>query len=132
MTRSNDSRPPHRSSGYFATAALVLLATGGWSRHARAGGPSSAGAEAPQRLAAGAIRTLLIDPEIATTLYAATSCSGVLKSLDGGDSWHRASAGQPSNGIGALAIDPMTPATLYAAARIWPGGIFESTDGTNT
>ena len=41
-----------------------------------------------------------------------------------------ANAGLTFTGIQALAIDPLTPATLYAGIR--EGGVFKSTDGGGT
>ena len=57
--------------------------------------------------------------------------SPIFKSTDGGDSWNPASAGLPDNSFNALAIDPRTPATLYAGMGdlAGPGGAFKSTDG---
>jgi photosystem II stability/assembly factor-like uncharacterized protein len=74
-----------------------------------------------------------------STLYAvALPGRGVFKSTDGGDSWISIKAGRTTDSlenIRALAIDPATPSTIYAAADLWgPGGssediIYKSTDG---
>lgn len=60
-----------------------------------------------------------------TTLYAGTYSGGVFKSTDGGGSWGEARTGLTHADIYALAVDPLTPTTLYAAG----GGMFKSTDG---
>ncbi len=75
-----------------------------------------------------------VDPTIATTVYAGTSDEGLFKSTDGGPTWSHENVGLfPDSGVNALAVDPMTPATLYAGvggynspANIFP--IFKSTD----
>ncbi len=128
MTRSNDSRRPRRTCRQFTAAALVLLASVGWARQVSAVDPPSGGSAAPSKIGAGQVRTLAIDPDTPTTLYAGTLCSGVLKSLDGGDSWSAGNAGLTrSSYVYALAIDPTTPTTLYAATL--RGGVFKSLNG---
>ena len=96
------------------------------------------------------IQALAIDPTSPSTLYAGSSncgtyvchagsaTGGVFKSTDGGESWTRANAGLPTVftlNVEALAIDPVTPSTLYAG--LWwrsalgavHSGLFKSTDG---
>ncbi len=70
----------------------------------------------------GEVRTVVIDPQTPTTLYATTS-AGLFRSTDSGGHWSAANDGSP---VHALAIDPLNPATLYAAQV---GGVFKSTDG---
>ena len=53
-----------------------------------------------------------------TTLYAVTENLGLWKSTDGGDRWNTI----PFGGRKALAIDPLTPATLYATTGFASGG----------
>jgi hypothetical protein len=78
------------------------------------------------------------DPTNASTVYAATG-SGVLKSLDGGNSWTPASVGlptiisqdpnkPPAPSVRSISVDPADPNTLYAAV----GGIYRSVDGGAT
>ena len=80
---------------------------------------------------------LAIDPMTPATLYAATGLTGVFKSTDGGMSWNainnglHGSFGSPSFyeiGVVALAIDPLTPTTLYAGELEEFAGAFKSTD----
>src|SRR5205807_9211166 len=54
---------------------------------------------------------------------AATYC-GIFKSTTGGGSWSAANTGLPTLFVLALAIDPQTPATLYAGTA--GGGVFKS------
>src|SRR5688572_16128408 len=58
-------------------------------------------------------------------LYAATS-SGVFKTTDGGASWTPVNAGLAGIPVFSLAIDPKTPATVYAGT--FGKGVFKSTD----
>src|SRR5207247_10222100 len=51
--------------------------------------------------------------------------SGVFKSSDGGGSWTH--TGLTGVDVRALAIDPLTPTTLYAGT--YGAGVFKSTDG---
>ena len=54
---------------------------------------------------------LAIDPNNSSTIYAATQ-HGVVKSTDGGESWNAANGNLTDNCF-ALAIDPITPTTVY-------------------
>jgi photosystem II stability/assembly factor-like uncharacterized protein len=58
-----------------------------------------------------------------STLYAITS-QGIVKSVDGGESWSNASSGLTGD-ANSLAINPIDPTTLYAATAT---GIFKSAD----
>src|SRR5579859_3532377 len=91
------------------------------------------------------IRALVIDPAMPTTLYVASARgAGVFKSTDGGRSWGPAGGGSwgPVNDalsdsdILALAIDPSSPTTLYAAGFCYGsrdrGCVVKSTDGGRT
>jgi photosystem II stability/assembly factor-like uncharacterized protein len=77
--------------------------------------------------------TMAIDPATPATIYAATS-GGLLKSIDGGATWHDTGLGP---WVSVLAIDPVHPNILYAATSTWfsgPGfgGLFKSTDAGAT
>jgi len=135
MTPCNDARGLCRSGWHIARSALVLLAIVGWSLRASAADPRTADSDAPGRMEAGQVFALAIDPHIPTTLYAGT-CFGVLKSLDGGDSWQAASTGLPGSYVLALAIDPETPTTVYAGTHygcdpLSDGGATGAGDGEN-
>jgi photosystem II stability/assembly factor-like uncharacterized protein len=78
---------------------------------------------------------VIVDPQIANTVYAATQYSGMVKSLDGGNSWTSINSGLPNSPptgpfVSALAIDPHQSATLYASAG-FTGRLFKSMDGGN-
>ena len=79
------------------------------------------------------VHVLGIDPKTPTTLYAGTSF-GVYRSMDSGGEWKMTSTGLPIDSnrphpamyVYALAIDSVTPTTLYAGTGY--GGLFKSTD----
>ncbi len=99
----------------------------------------------------GTITALAIDPQTPTTLYAGTRVGGAFKSVDGGESWQAINngladvrirrGGDPTSPISpivdhdalghlyvtAVAIDPRTPSTVYAATLT--GNVFKSTNG---
>jgi hypothetical protein len=74
------------------------------------------------------ITALAIDPQTPTTLYAGTWDlylgtwrGGVFKSTDGAGSWSALNTGLTDLYVSALAIDPRSPATVYAGTR---AGVF--------
>lgn len=78
-------------------------------------------------------RALAIDPATPTTIYAGTIgvvgdvwVGGVFKSTNGGRNWSQVYTGPSNSAVAALAIDPVTPATLYAGTD---EGVFKSTNG---
>jgi uncharacterized repeat protein (TIGR01451 family) len=82
------------------------------------------------------VRALAVDPVNTSIIYAGISFGGVFKSTNGGNAWQAANSGLPG-AIGqagdslanvlALAVDPKTPATLYAS--VGDAGVFKSTSG---
>ena len=75
---------------------------------------------------------MVIDPLTPSTIYVAgvnsgSNTNGVYKSTDGGNSWNLRSNGITNTNLLSLAIDPVTPTTLYAGAS--GGPIFKTTDG---
>ncbi len=83
------------------------------------------------------VTALVIDPLTPTTLYAGTTDpgvpggGGVFKSTDGAHTWQAMNTGLRTNlgFVRFLAIDPLTPTTLYAGTD---SGVFKSTDGART
>jgi photosystem II stability/assembly factor-like uncharacterized protein len=83
----------------------------------------------------GAVRVfaIAIDPKRPTTVYAGAG-GGVFKTTDGGRSWRALRRGLSpitqnnlaEGYIGALALNPRHPQTLYAGAE---DGVFKTTDG---
>src|SRR5205807_10511127 len=73
------------------------------------------------------LTSLAVDPSQAGAVYAGTAASGVLKTADDGGSWTPANRGlRGALAVGALAIDPLAPSTLYAETS---GGFFASHSG---
>ncbi|MEP6800432.1 MAG: hypothetical protein ABJC07_00740 [Acidobacteriota bacterium] len=75
----------------------------------------------------GNIRTLAVDPQTPTTLYAGTD-GGVFKSQDGGISWGAINNGMTGFTVYALAIDQTATGTLYAGTN---AGVFRTNNGGN-
>ncbi len=83
------------------------------------------------------VTAVAVDPSTPTTIYAGTSVSGLFKSTDGASSWASTNTGIGSTGneclvpnYTALAIDPVTTTTLYAATTCTEfSGVLKSIDG---
>lgn len=70
--------------------------------------------------------SIVVDPNVSTTLYAGLAGAGIYKSTNGGTSWTAATT-QPSNTrIKAVVINKSDTAILYAAT--YGGGVFKSTN----
>jgi photosystem II stability/assembly factor-like uncharacterized protein len=86
------------------------------------------------------LRALAIDPSRPATIYAGgliyavgtasyePQSGGVFRSTDAGASWTAVNAGLTSTDVHSLAIDPSSPATLYAGTSNGGGGVFKSTN----
>ena len=87
-------------------------------------------------LGASPVSVLTVDPTSSNVVYgfiAASSGglpSGVYRSADGGGTWSRLGGGLPDDVYSALAIDPVSPATVYAGSS--QNGLFRSDDGGAT
>jgi photosystem II stability/assembly factor-like uncharacterized protein len=75
---------------------------------------------------AGVVVALVPHPTEPGTLYLAAFGSGVYRSVDGGHRWSSASRGLEDLSVLALAVDPVSPRTLYAGTD---SGVFVSQDG---
>jgi photosystem II stability/assembly factor-like uncharacterized protein len=94
---------------------------------------SADGGTSWERTNAFTLGIVVADPQQADVVYAGFS-DGVAKSTDGGKSWNKLTSGLPSPFlVTALAIDPQTSNTLYAAGYISynarQSGLFKSIDG---
>jgi photosystem II stability/assembly factor-like uncharacterized protein len=87
------------------------------------------------------VAALAVDPTNADAVYVATSPNGspgvdamIFKSTNGGGQWRRVPISGPAGAIiTTLAVDPVTPSTLYAAyAYAGVSGIFKSIDSGET
>jgi len=77
------------------------------------------------------VRSLVVDPQTPTTLYAGTN-GGLFKSTDSGTTWTAlnsalGAAAANLSQISVLAIDPTISTILYLSP--YPGRIFKSSDG---
>jgi photosystem II stability/assembly factor-like uncharacterized protein len=97
--------------------------TGSWVEE----GPSNIGAR---------VADMAFHPTNSNIIYAAMASGGVFRSTDGGSTWDPISDDLPVLTIGAVAIDPQTPSTIYvgtgeanAHSFSWFGmGMYKSTD----
>ncbi len=88
--------------------------------------------------AAGSVTGIAIDPSGSqdSTIYIATSAGGVWKLANESPTWASKSKGMPILFMGAIALDPSNPSTVYAGiGGPWccfsGGGIYRSTDGAD-
>jgi len=99
----------------------------------KAAGPTNVG---------GRVADVAVDPRSTDTIYVGSASGGILKSVDGGYMWEEIFDDQPSLAIGAVAVDPSNPRTIYAGTgepnagggSVTYGGygVFRSTDGGAT
>lgn len=82
-------------------------------------------------LKASDVTALRVDPNNASTIYAGTEGSGLLKTSDGGGSWRRLAEAQiGASRVVAITVDPSSSSVVYVVAG--GPGIFKSTDGGET
>ena len=70
----------------------------------------------------GRLTGVAVDPNRFDTFYVATATGGVFKTTDTGQSWFPIFDDQPSLSIGAIAMDPGDPQTLYVGTGEANGG----------
>ncbi len=111
----------------FASLQPTALAANRWSMI----GPTEVG---------GRIRTIACHPTDGKTVYIGAADGGVWKSTNAGDSWTPIMDNENAIAMGALAIDPRNPETLYAGTgemssnidAYTGAGIFKTVDGGAT
>jgi MYXO-CTERM domain-containing protein len=88
---------------------------------------------------AGRASAIAVDPTDSKIIYAGYAMGGVWKTIDGGKSWTPLMDLEPTLAVGAIALDPAAPGTLYVGTGEpapyigYAGqGIFKSTDGGAT
>ena len=64
----------------------------------------------------GGVRALAVDPRGTGTVFAALTQGGIYKTINGGHTWIRA-FGTVLDRMYAVAVDPVRPATIYAAGQ---------------
>ncbi|MCH8011347.1 MAG: hypothetical protein IIA61_05285 [Candidatus Marinimicrobia bacterium] len=77
----------------------------------------------------GFLTTIEISSENPNVVYVACDVGGIYKSTNNGESWQIINNGFTNYIVQDIAIDPQTPATLYAATQ---GGVFKSIDKGDT
>jgi photosystem II stability/assembly factor-like uncharacterized protein len=124
LTRVNDlAIDPRNASIVYAGTPYGLYKTNNGGRRWR-----------ETRVLRRVVNDVVIDPRRPQTIYAGTRAAGVLKSVNGGLSWHAATSGLPDARVAVLAIDPHRPSILYAGLaprskqRRVSAGVFKSTD----
>ncbi len=88
----------------------------------------------------GRIRSLVIKPNDANTMFAGSVGGGIWKTSNGGASWAPVDDFMAVLSVASLAINPVTPSVMYAGTgegyangdSIRGAGIFKSTDGGTT
>src|SRR5262245_3989324 len=75
-------------------------------------------------------KTASLDLPTANALQRANGAISLVKSTDGGNTWRASGVGLPLNNVSALAVDPLTPTTVYAVAA--GQGVYKSVDGGAT
>ena len=88
----------------------------------------------------GRISDLAFDPLYPDTIWAGAATGGVLKSVDGGDTWSFVFDAMPTLQIGDIAVDPMRTQTVYVGTgeangghNNFPGmGVYKTDDGGDT
>jgi photosystem II stability/assembly factor-like uncharacterized protein len=75
----------------------------------------------------GRTKAFVIHPTDPRIMYVGAVTGGVWKTTDGGENWQPLTDMLPTAGLGALAMDPANPDTLYAGTGFW----FNTLSGTN-
>lgn len=98
----------------------------------------------PRQNVSGRISALALDPRFNgvtnQTVYAGGAQGGVWRSIDSGETWTPLTDDQPSQAVGAIAIDPQNPETLYVGLGegsrcglcYYGAGLLKSTNGGET
>jgi photosystem II stability/assembly factor-like uncharacterized protein len=78
------------------------------------------------------VSKLVLDPKTPEIIYAMSPRVGIYKSSDGGQNWNLVGEGFNAFDIYTLAIDPITPTTLYVGLIGSRGGVYKSVDSGMT
>jgi photosystem II stability/assembly factor-like uncharacterized protein len=131
-------RPRGRLGGYLEALAIepgvhgAVYAAVADSGSSKAGGlyKSTDDARTWQRLTDAQVTTVALDPRDRETVYAGVSEGSLLRSTDGGATWHESArlgtVATREIGVTAVAVDPLDTTTLYVA--VGRSGVFRSTD----
>jgi len=113
----------------FADARSVFAATGAGLYKTSDGGKDWT---AVSGLPAGRpVRAVAVNPSDSMQILVGIELDGMYRSIDGGASWRRISAGlEPNNSLHDILFDPTNPRTVYATDAL--SGIYRSTNGGET
>lgn len=75
------------------------------------------------------INAVVVDPGNPLRVYAA-GAAGIVRSDDSGRTWQESSDGLENVEVIALALNPTTPSTIFAAAA--NGDLYQTDDGATT
>lgn len=86
------------------------------------------------RSISGRVTALAIDPRDGDVIYLGAATGGVWKTVDGGRNWIPLTDDQPTLVVGAIALDPSNPDTVYVGTGelltgFYGSGVLKSTDG---
>ncbi|MGB6624333.1 MAG: hypothetical protein WBE43_06065, partial [Candidatus Acidiferrales bacterium] len=121
--------PAANAQDQAAAAPTIESATSGLKM--RAIGPAIMG---------GRIDDIAVDPSDHETIYLGAAAGGVWKTTDGGMSWTSTWDSEPNPSIGALAVAPSNPSTVWVGtgeannrqSASWGDGVYKSTDAGKT
>ena len=119
-------------------AASIALSSSSWTPIGPA--PTSNGPIAGGGAISGRINAVAADPTNANIIYVATAAGGVWKTTNGGTSWTPLTDSQSTLNMGAIAVAPSAPNTIYAGTgdatastqSFYGRGVLKSTDGGAT
>ncbi len=88
----------------------------------------------------GRVTALAVNPTNSQEGWLGSADGGLWHSLDGGATWTPLTDGQPTLAIGAIAVDPSNPSTIYVGTGeangnidgYWGAGLLKSTDDGQT
>ncbi len=88
----------------------------------------------------GRLTDIVGHPTDENTFYIASAAGGVFKTTDGGGNWIPITDGFPTPSMGAIALDPQNPETIYCGTgeansandSYFGSGIYKSTNGGDT
>lgn len=91
-------------------------------------------------LVSGRITAEAVNPTNSNDVWAGAADGGLWHSTDGGSHWSSVTDSQPTLSVGAIAIDPKNPNTIYVGTgeansngdAYWGVGVLKSTDGGAT
>ena len=72
------------------------------------------------------VNAMAVDSRLAGTVFVGSE-GGVFRTINGGNNWSASNTGLANVTVHVVAVDPLTPTTIYAGTRVH--GVFKSIDG---